>query len=165
MQAQADHPIEPPARRRSRKLRVGMSALFLGLVLVTCTAVALIPLLAGSGSETQTYRALLVLFAALFTLLGLLLVFTERQIRRRGRAQALIPFVKLFFTSLSGLTFWIGLVLVGIAVTRLESPAVAGPLNNVFWAVVGLWLLLQLLFNARRVMRPRRARAPGRDEV
>ena len=165
MQAQTEHPVEPPARRRRRRLRVGMTALFVGLVLVTCTAVALIPLFANSGSETRTDRAFQVLFAALFTLLGLLLVFTERQIRRRGRAQTLIPFVKLFFTSPTGLTFWTGLVLVGIALARLESPGVAGPLNDVFWAVVGLWLLAQLLFNARRLMHPRRARAPGRDEV
>lgn len=165
MQVQTNHPIEPPARRRSRKLRVGMSALFLGLVLVTCAAVALIPLFANSSNGTQADRAFQVLFAALFALLGLLLVFTEREIRRRGRAQALIPLVKLFFTSLSGLTFWTGLVLVGIALARLESPNLAAPLNSVFWAVVGLWLLAQLLFNARRLMHPRRARAPGRNEV
>ena len=165
MEERPHHLPAPPPRRQRRGMRVALTALFVGLVLVVCIAVALIPFFAGAGRPSQA-DPFQVVFAALFTLLGLLLAFTERQIRRRGRPHAVAPFFKLLFTSVSGLTFWIGLALVGIAVARLETPpGVAGPLNNVFWAVVGLWLLLQLLFNGRRLMRPRRARAPGRNDV
>ncbi len=160
-----DHPPEPPARQQRRRLRFTMSALIVGLMIASCIAVTLIPLLAAPGQESQIDRAFQVVFAALFTLLGLVLVLTERQLRRRGWPHRPTPLVRLLFASLSGLTFWTGLALMGIALARLEAPAAAGTLNSVFWAVVGLWLLAQLLFNGRRLMRPRRARAPGRNDV
>jgi hypothetical protein len=160
-----DHPPEPPARQQRRRLRFTMSALIVGLMIASCIAVTLIPLLAAPGQESQIDRAFQVVFAALFTLLGLVLVLTERQLRRRGWPHRPPPLARLLFASLSGLTFWTGLALMGIALARLEAPAAAGTLNSVFWAVVGLWLLAQLLFNGRRLMRPRRARAPGRNDV
>lgn len=154
----------PERRRRGRwPLRV-VGALLLGLLLVSCGAMALIPLFAGDAShETQTDRAFQVLFAALFALLGLLLLLTERQLRQMGWSRAPISLLRLLFTSRASFTFWVGVVLFGVALARLRLPAQAGTLNVVFWAVVGAWLLGEVLLIARLFLRPRRARAPGRD--
>lgn len=136
----------------------------MGLVLSSCVALVLIPILAiRSQHETSTDRAFQVLFAALFALVGLLLMLTQRQLRQRGPARPPISFARLLFTTASGLTFWAGLLLFGIALTRLEAPTVAAPLNIFFWSVAGLWLLAELILNARALLRPRRARAPGRE--
>ncbi|HEY7356880.1 MAG TPA: hypothetical protein VH590_10450 [Ktedonobacterales bacterium] len=164
MQAPPDPWQEPPAPRFRRALRSLMSALIVTLLLGSCTALALIPIFAvGSRHETQTDHAFQVLFAGLFALLGLLLMLTERQLRQRGRLPAPVSFVRLLFTTASGLTFWTGVALFGIALARLEAPAVADPLNIAFWAIAGCWLLAEIALNARHLLRPRRARAPGRD--
>jgi glucan phosphoethanolaminetransferase (alkaline phosphatase superfamily) len=153
-----------PAPRFRRALRLIIGALIVGLLLCSCLALALVPLFAiGSRQETSTDHAFQVLFTALFALLGLLFLLTERQLRRRDRLQAPLSFTRLLFATASGLTFWTGLALFGLALARLEAPAVAGPLNIVFWAVVALWLLAEIILNARHLLRPRRARAPGRE--
>jgi hypothetical protein len=155
-------PPDPPRFRRP--LRLILSALIVGLVLSTCVALALIPILAiGSPHETQTDRAFQVLFAALFALLGLLFMLTERQLRQRGPARNRVSFARLLFATASGLTFWAGLLLFGIALARLNIPAAADPLNIIFWSAAGLWLLTELILNARALLLPRRARAPGRE--
>ena len=163
MQAPPD-PWREPAPRFRRLLRLIISALIVGLVLSTCVALVLIPILAiGSRHETSTDRAFQVLFAALFALVGLLLMLAQRQLRQRGPAQLRISFVRRLFTTTSGLTFWAGLLLFGIALARLQAPAIAHPLNFLFWSVAGLWLLVELILNARALLLPRRARAPGRE--
>ena len=166
MQAPPD-PWREPAPRFRRLLRLIISALIVGLVLSTCVALVLIPILAiGSRHETSTDRAFQVLFAALFALVGLLLMLAQRQLRRRGPARPPISFTRLLFTTASGLTFWAGLLLFGIALARLEAPAVAKPRStSSSGASPALWLLAELTLNARALLRPRRARAPGtRDE-
>jgi hypothetical protein len=164
MQAPPDPWPGLPAPRFRRLLRPLISALVVTLMLSSCVALALIPLFAiGSRHETQTDHAFQVLFAGLFALLGLLLMLTERQLRQRGHLRARVSFVHLLFTTASGLTFWTGLALFGIALARLEAPAVAGPLNIAFWSIAGLWLLAEIALNALHLLRPRRARAPGRD--
>lgn len=161
MQEPPDPWQAPPVPRFRWPLRLIVSALIVGLLLCSCVALALIPIFEAGGQETQTDRAFQVLFAALFALLGALLMLTERQLRQRGWAQAPISLTHLLFTTASGLTFWVGLALFGIALARLEAPAVANPLNILFWSVVGLWLLAEIVLNARYLLRPRRARAPG----
>lgn len=164
MQEPPDPWQAPPAPRLRWPLRLIVSALIVGLLLCSCAALALIPVFsARSPQESQTDHAFQVLFAALFALLGLLLVLTERQLRQRGWARAPVSFAHLLFTSASGLTFWTGLALFGIALARLEAPAAADPLNILFWAIAGFWLLAEILLNARYLLRPRRARAPGRE--
>ncbi|HLV98765.1 MAG TPA: hypothetical protein VKT82_08835 [Ktedonobacterales bacterium] len=156
-------PPDPPALPARRVLRRFVSTLIVGLVLCTCVALALIPIFAiRSPHQTQTDHAFQVLFAALFTLMGLLLTLTERQLRRRDRARAPVSFPHLLFTTTFGLTFWAGLALFGIALAQLEAPAAAGPLTIAFWAVAGCWLLAEIVLNARYLLRPRRVRAPGR---
>jgi threonine/homoserine/homoserine lactone efflux protein len=152
------------ARRLRHSLRWLVSALIVGLLLCSCAGLALTPIFAANaGHETQTDHAFQVLFAGLFALLGLLLMLTERQLRQRGWSRAPVSFVHLLFTTPSGLTFWTGLALFGIALARLEAPTVADPLNILFWATAGLWLLAEIVLNARYLLRPRRARAPGRE--
>lgn len=164
MQAPPDPWQGPPAPRFRRTLRSIMSALIVGLILCSCILLALIPIFAiGSRHETQTDHAFQVLFAGLFALLGLLLMLTERQLRQRGHLRAPISFAHLLFITPSSLTFWTGLALFGIALARLEAPTVAGPLNIAFWSIAGLWLLAEIGLNVRHLLRPRRARAPGRD--
>ncbi len=154
-----------PAPRLRWSLRLIVSALTVGLLLCSCLALALIPIFAAaSGQETQTDRAFQVLFAALFALVGLLLLLTERQLRQRDRARAPVSVAHLLFATPSGLTFWTGLALFGIALARLEAPAAADPLNIAFWVTAGFWLLAEIILNARHLLRPRRVRAPGRDE-
>ena len=75
------------------------------------------------------------------------------------------PLTRLLFKSAAGLKLWTGLALLGIALGRAEAPAWAGPLNILFWAVAGAWLLLELLFTALYLLRPRRVRAPGLDDL
>lgn len=162
---------EPPdlwraqqAPRFRQSLRLIVSALIVGLLLCSCAALALVPIFAiGSRQETKTDHVFQVLFAALFALLGLLLVLTERQLRLRGWSRTPVAFVHLLFTTASGLTFWTGLALFGIALARLEAPAIASPLNILFWAVAVLWLLAEAILNARYLLRPRHARAPTRE--
>ncbi|SRR5579885_903373 len=164
MQAPPDPWQGPPAPRFRRTLRSIISALIVGLILCTCILLALIPIFAiGSRHETQTDHAFQVLFAGLFALLGLLLMLTERQLRQRGYLRAPVSFAYLLFTTASGLTFWTGLALFGIALARLEAPAIAGPLNIAFWSIAGLWLLAEITLNALHLLRPRRARAPGQE--
>jgi hypothetical protein len=159
MQEQPDLPA-PPERHLLRRV---ISALVVGLALCTCVALALIPIFAiQSPHQTQTDHAFQVLFAALFTLMGLLLTVTERQLRRRDRARAPVSFLHLLLTTTFGLTFWAGLALFGLALAQLEAPAAAGPLGIAFWAVAGCWLLAEIVLNARYLLRPRRVRAPGR---
>jgi hypothetical protein len=164
MQQPPDPWQEEQALRHRRLVRLIVMALIAGLLLCSCGALALIPIFAAtSQQETPTDHAFQVLFAALFTLLGLLLMFTERQLRQRALGLAPISFVRLLFTSPFGLTFWTGLALFGIALVRLAVPAIASPLNILFWATAGLWLLAEIALNARYLLRPRRARAPGRN--
>src|SRR5215813_1787237 len=116
MQVPPDPPPGQPAPRIRQPLRIVASTLIVGLVLCTCLMLALVPVFAlGSQQETQTDHAFQVLFAALFALLGLLLMLTERQLRRRGRPAAPVSFVRLLFTTTSGLTFWAGVALFSIA--------------------------------------------------
>lgn len=152
---------EQTYRRRSL-LRVVVSAVVVALLLGSCVALALVPVLA-SGQDSVTSRAFQVLFSSLFALLGLLLLLTERQLRQVGWSRSPVSFARLLFTTAAGLTFWTGLALVGVALARLEAPAQAGPLNILFWAVAGLWLLLEVLLTALHLLRPRRAHAPGRE--
>ncbi len=157
-------PPDPAAPRPRRLLRRIISALIVGLVFCTCVALALIPVFAiKSPHQTQTDHAFQVLFAALFTLMGLLLTLTERQLRRRDRARAPVSFLRLLLTTTFGLTFWAGLALFGLALAQLEAPAADGPLTIAFWAVAGCWLLAEIVLNARYLLRPRRVRAPGRQ--
>jgi hypothetical protein len=157
-----DHPER--ARRGRWPLRA-VAALLVGLLLCSCGALALIPVLAlGASRETQTGRAFQVLFAALFALLGLLILLTERQLRQMGWSRAPVSFARLLFASVSSFTFWVGLALFGLALARLELPAQAGALNTAFWAIVLFWLIGEVAMMVRFFLRPRRARAPGRDE-
>ncbi len=166
MQAAPDPRQAQPAPRARQTLRFILRTLIVGFLLCSCVGLALIPifLAVGARQETQTDRAFQVLFAGLFALLGLLFLLTEHQLRRRGRALAPFSFFHLLFTTASGLTFWTGLILFGLAIIRLEVPAAAEPLNILFWAVVGLWLLAEIILNARALLRPRIARAPGPEE-
>ncbi|HEY7349558.1 MAG TPA: hypothetical protein VH599_14680 [Ktedonobacterales bacterium] len=166
MQDQPDPWQAPPAPRFNSPLGVIISALIVGLLLCSCAATALVPVfVASSPQETTTDHAFQVLFTALFVLLGLLLLLTERQLLRRSWPRTPVSFARLLFTTASGITFWTGLVLFGIALARLTAPAVADPLNIAFWAVAALWLLTEIILNARHLLRPRRARAPGHDEL
>jgi hypothetical protein len=151
-------------QRAWRRVRLVVSALILGLVLASCAALALIPITAAVSGRPETGSAFQALFAALFALLGLLMLLTERQLRQRGWSRAPVSFVTLLFTTPSGLTFWTGLALFGLALAGLEAPAYAGPLNIAFWALAGFWLLIELALNARHLLRPGRAHAPGRDD-
>ncbi len=163
MQEPPDPWQEEPGPPFRRSLRLVAGTLIVGLAICTCVALALIPLFAiSSPHETRTDHAFQVLFAALFALMGLLLTLTERQLRQRDHRRAPVSFVRLLFTTTFGLTFWAGLALFGLALAQLEAPAVAGPLNVAFWAVAGLWLVTEIALNARYLLRPRRARAPGR---
>ncbi len=156
-----DHPEQ---RRRGRWPLRMVGTLLLGLLLVSCGALALIPIFAPDAShETQTDRAFQVLFAALFALLGLLLLLTERQLRQIGWSRAPVSLLRLLFTSRASFTFWVGLALFGVALARLRLPAQAGALNVGFWGLAGFWLLGEVVLTARLFLRPRRARAPGRD--
>jgi len=120
MQEPPDPWQAPPEPHLHWPLRLIVSALIVGLLLCSCAALALIPIFsARSPQETQTDHAFQVLFAALFALLGLLLMLTERQLRQRGHLRAPVSFAHLLFTTASGLTFWTGLALFGIALARL----------------------------------------------
>jgi formate-dependent nitrite reductase membrane component NrfD len=154
------HP-ERPGRRRW-PLRV-VGAALVGLLLCSCGAMALLPVLAGGGHETQTDHAFQVLFAALFALLGLLLLLTERQLRQIGWSRSPVSLARLLFTSRASFTFWVGVALFGVALARLEFPAQAGALNVGFWALAAFWLLGEVAITALFLLRPRRVRAPGRD--
>ncbi len=155
------HPERSPRGRWP--LRV-LGALLVGLLLCSCGALALIPLFAQRAShETQADRAFQVLFAALFTLLGALLLFTERQLRQRGWSRAPISLVRLLFTSRASFTFWMGLALFGVALARLRLSTQADALNVAFWAIAAFWLIGEAVMIARVFLWPRRARAPGRD--
>jgi threonine/homoserine/homoserine lactone efflux protein len=155
-----------PAPRARQRLRVIIQTLIVGFLFCSCVGLALIPIFyaVSARQETQTDRAFQVLFAGLFALLGLLFMLTERQLRQRGRVLAPFSFARLLFTTASGLTFWAGIILFGLALIRLEVPTLAEPLNIFFWAVVGLWLLAEIILNARALLRPRIARAPGPDD-
>ena len=161
-----EHPERGPAQTRAPRrrfpLRVLVGGLTLALMIGSCVALALIPALA-SNQDSPTSRAFQVLFSALFALLGLLLMLTERQLRQLGWSRSPVSFVRLLFTTVSGLTFWTGLALLGIALARLEAPAASAPLGILFWSVAGLWLLLEIILTALHLLRPRRARAPGRE--
>lgn len=135
----------------------------LALLVGSCVTLALVPALS-SGQDSPTSRAFQVLFSALFALLGVLLMLTERQLRQLGWSRSPVSFARLLFTTASGLTFWTGLALLGIALARLEAPTAALPLNILFWSVAGLWLLLEIVLTALHLLRPRRARAPGRNQ-
>ncbi len=162
MQERPDPRRHPLLSRHALRLIVG--ALAVGLLLSSCAALALVPIFAAhTQQESQTDHAFQVLFAALFALLGILLMLTERQLRQQGWSRAPVSFGTLLFTTPSGLTFWTGLALFGIALARLEAPAAADPLNISFWALAALWLLAEIVLNTRHLLRPRRARAPGRD--
>jgi hypothetical protein len=150
------------AYRPRSLLRGVVSGLVVALLLGSCVALGLIPALA-AGQDSPRSHAFQLLFSALFALLGLLVLLTERQLRRAGWSRSPVSFVRLLFTTTAGLTFWAGLALVGIALARLEAPASAGPLNIFFWSVAGLWLLLEIILTALHLLRPRRAQAPGRD--
>lgn len=167
MQIPPDPWQEQPAPRFRPALRLIVSASIVGFLVCSCIGLALVPVFftIGSHQESQTDRAFQVLFAGLFMLLGLLFMLTERQLRRRDRAQPPISLARLLFATTSGLTFWAGLLLFGIALARLEAPIVANPLNILFWAIVGLWLLVEIILNLHAFLRPRRARAPGHDEL
>lgn len=156
-----EHPDRAPGRRFPLRLLVG--GLTLALLVGSCVALALIPALA-SGQDSPRSRAFQVLFSALFALLGVLLMLTERQLRQLGWSRSPVSFIRLLFTTTSGLTFWTGLALLGIALARLEAPAASAPLSILFWAVAGLWLLLEIILTALHLLRPRRARAPGRNQ-
>ncbi len=150
------------APRHRFPLRFAVGGLALALLMGSCAALALVPALS-SGQDSPRSRAFQVLFSALFALLGVLLMLTERQLRQLGWSRSPVSFARLLLTTASGLTFWTGLALLGIALARLEAPAVAAPLNIVFWSVAGLWLLLEIALNVLHLLRPRRARAPGRE--
>jgi formate-dependent nitrite reductase membrane component NrfD len=152
--------LEGPGRGRWRLRLLG--TLLLGLWLGSCAAVALLPVLARGGQETRTDRAFQVLFAALFALLGLLIVLTERQLRQIGWSRAPVSLARLLFASASSFTFWVGLALFGLALARLELPAEAGALNVGFWVIAVGWVLGEGGLLVRLFLRPRRARAPGR---
>ncbi len=152
----------PPQQRRRVPVYLVVGGLALALLVGSCVVLALTPFLA-SDQESADSRAFQVLFSALFALLGLLLMLTERQLRQIGWPHASVSLARLLFTSASGLTFWTGLALLGIALARLEAPAYASPLNVLFWSVVGLWLLAELLLTVGHLARPRRVRAPDRD--
>src|SRR5690242_4938533 len=128
MQAQPERP------RRRWVLRV-VGALLVGLLLCSCGALALIPLLARHAPDTQMDRAFQVLFAALFTLLGLLLLLTERQLRQRGWSRSPVSLARLLFASRASLTLWVGVALFGVALARMNLSAQAGVLNIAFWAI------------------------------
>jgi formate-dependent nitrite reductase membrane component NrfD len=156
------HHAQPPRGRWPVRV---LGTLLVGLLLCSCGALALIPLFAQSARhETQTDRAFQVLFAALFALLGLLILLTERQLRQMGWSRAPVSLARLLFTSLSSFTFWVGLALFGLALARLMLSAQADALNTAFWTVAGFWLVGEAAITARMFLRPRRARAPGRDE-
>ena len=158
-----EHPDRGPAPRRRFPLRLLVSGLTLALLVGSCVALALVPALA-SGQDSPRSRAFQVLFSALFALLGVLLMLTERQLRQIGWSRSPVSFIRLLFTTTSGLTFWTGLALLGIALARLEAPAISAPLSILFWSVAGLWLLLEIILTALHLLRPRRARAPGRNQ-
>jgi len=159
MQERPDRWRNPMRSRQAVRLLVG--ALIVGLLLCSCAALALIPLFAARApQESQTDHAFQALFAALFALLGVLLMLTERQLRQQGWSRSPVSFGALLFTTPAGLTFWTGLALFGIALARLEAPAAADPLNMLFWALAALWLLAEVILSLRR---PGRARAPGRE--
>jgi hypothetical protein len=153
---------QAPAPRRRFPLRLLVGGLILALLMGSCITLALAPAFS-SGQDSPHSRAFQVLFSALFALLGLLLALTERQLRQIGWSRSPASFARLLFTSGAGLTFWAGLALLGIALARLTAPAVASPLNILFWSVAGLWLLLEITLTALHLLRPRRARAPGRE--
>jgi hypothetical protein len=156
-----EHPDRAPRHRFPLRFVVG--GLALALLVGSCVAFALVPALS-SGQDSPRSRAFQVLFSALFALLGVLLMLTERQLRQLGWSRSPVSFARLLFTTASGLTFWTGLALLGIALARLEAPAVSSPLNILFWSVAGLWLLLEIALNVLHLLRPRRARAPGRNQ-